>query len=349
MTNINKLYKTQIDSDDYTIDIDKYTVVTAKLIDFNNNPVSNTNVTITCDKGKFYNNSHIVQQTLIYTEYDDKIIFSFNEYSPKQTLKVTVKYNESTVELNIDLSMGMNGNNYTLVINPDSIEIIKIDLTPIVDNGVFYIGLDDKIWGGSTDLDELNIGKSNIITGTTNDEGYVKFVYKASEWGFITISANNTTVKLWVTGWRNIETRKNIEYTYNTQNCTKQFSSDPFPTRNIRYDDSIGAVQYELHYQNTSQLDLNPSDTDVLCEFVEGTDYNESKLPNSIFNWNFAEHQYNVWYKSNICFWFRTTGELCVRGYRENNSTHVVSIPANSTSIWLTHEKRYMPNGRVDI
>jgi hypothetical protein len=156
-------------------------------------------------------------------------------------------------------------------------------------------------------------------------------------------------VKLWVTGWRNVETRKNIEYKYNTQKCTKQFSSDPFPTRNIRYDDSIGAVQYELHYQNTSQLDLNPSDTDILCEFVEGTDDNKSNLPNSIFNWNFAEHQYSVWYKSSICFWFRATGELCVRGYRENNTSHIVSIPANSTSIWLTHEKRYMPNGRVDI
>ena len=139
MTNINKLYKTQIDSDDYTIDIDKYTVVTAKLIDFNNNPVSNTNVTITCDKGKFYNNSHIVQQTLIYTEYDDKIIFSFNEYSPKQTLKVT--FNNKTTTYNysdekegyyINITTPSKPGNYTLTYTYYNQKNQKMDTNNIV-------------------------------------------------------------------------------------------------------------------------------------------------------------------------------------------------------------------------
>lgn len=343
VTIANKLYKTQIDANNYTINIDDYTIVTVKLIDFNNNPVANTNVTISCDKGEFYNNSKVVQQTLDYMYRTNKIIFSINQYSTKQTLKITLKHINTGQIYNIthDLIQNTDGGDIVFDINDvDSFEITKIDLTPVVDNGVLYTGLDDKIWGGSTDLNKLNLNKVNTITGITNNDGYVKFVYNASEWGPITLNANNTNIKLWVNGWREIELRQDIEYSIIP---TEFQNNNPFSNIRIRYNNNINVVQLFINYHNTNAYSFPNNSAVIWFNLYTNNDKEESKIPHYLFNNNI--YKYHKSSEPSVLYYTAIDPiRVVFRANNDYNDTSVTKITAK-TGITFFFEQSYNYSG----
>lgn len=52
-------------------------------------------------------------------------------------------------------------------------------------------------------------------TGTTNSSGQFTLTYKASEWGLVTFSANNTYTQIRVTGWKTYMSDSNYTVRYN--------------------------------------------------------------------------------------------------------------------------------------
>lgn len=58
--------------------------------------------------------------------------------------------------------------------------------------------------GTFTQLNGSNITAAASVTGTTNASGTFTLTYKCSEWGLITFSANNTSMQIRVTGWKEV-------------------------------------------------------------------------------------------------------------------------------------------------
>ena len=188
----SKLYKTQIDCSTYEPQIDSDdTEITITLLDFNNEPVSNEEVTVTCSGGLFW----YVKRNQI-----DRDAF------PEEVSTVTMRTNN---------------------------------------NGQFILG------------------------------------YWANEWGFINIQANNTNIKLYVSGWREIELRKDIEYGI----APNEFiNNNPFQQVIMRYDDSIHKMNTSRYYKRTQEHSLPYNQATTWLYFYTTDDNADSKLPSHILN-----------------------------------------------------------------
>ena len=58
--------------------------------------------------------------------------------------------------------------------------------------------------GTFTQLNGSNITAAASVTGTTNASGTFTLTYKCSEWGLITFTANQTSMQIRVTGWKEV-------------------------------------------------------------------------------------------------------------------------------------------------
>lgn len=74
-----------------------------------------------------------------------------------------------------------------------------------------------------------NVSELSSVSMNTGSNGIAKFTYQASEWGFITITANNNTVNLFVTGWR--------------QNIPDEFEFESEPT----FDDTDALINTQYY------------------------------------------------------------------------------------------------------
>ncbi len=261
MVTLSKVYKTQIDSTTYEPAIDSDdNEITIKLLDFNNEPVKNEKVVVTCDKGKF------------------------------------IQYRRNS-----------------------SVTKIK--------NG------------------------SSSYTGTTGSNGEFYLKYEASEWGFVNIVANNMNVKLFVTGWRTISTFNSNNYVCTYTTYGNQNYADPFPRKEIKYDDSIGVVVFSLVYDgkwaqinssvtsSSGWYNFSSIDRIVLATFKDNSVVSSSTIPNYIFNFDNGEALYQHWYRGDILAWIDYDGSISVRAYNELSSTHNTILVG--TEIGLRIEKTY--------
>lgn len=394
MATINKLYKTQIDCSKYNVGIDtEDTIVTVKLIDFNNQPVTNTNVTITCDKGLFTqvvdenatfatqpntssNLSVKIDQSFIvsFTKDSDGDRFSYSLNNPHHnqslTGTITTKDNNNgqinTTPLNLAVSDGalsyVNGQyihtpwyEFSIGISDATILNFSLSLQPYEDNntGVFYKGYNYQTMG------EI-INPTTSYTGTTDNNGMIRLLYKATDWGFATLQANNSNIKMRISGWRNAPARLGFEYTttHEINQIVMQGSpyyTDPFPFRNIKYDDSIGVAIFFLGYQSkwaaNSNEDttsggyykFNQSGVTTLASFLKNSTNSDSRLPDYIF----PSYKLNHWYRPDILFYITDAGAINIRAYNELGETVAPSNTYSTGILWIRDERVYVKSENI--
>lgn len=257
---ITKLYKIQIDCSTYEPQIDSDdTEITITLLDFNNEPVSNEEVTVTCSGGLFW--------------------------------------------------------------------YVKRSQT---DQNAF--------------LEEVS-----TVTIRTNDNGQFILGYWANEWGFINIQANNTNIKLYVTGWKEISLRLGIEYDYwskTTTNGDREFKGsttsgaiNPCKNTSMKYDDSIGVIQYSFGYNNNWNTNLQHNEDNYPIKIFTDAENANSKIPSHLLTTLPRPFGYR-WYRPDVVYFIKTNGELDIFPYNESSSSHIVS-PAPADDETINIERMY--------
>ena len=343
MVTIDYLYKVQIDCSTYEPQIDSDNIVRVTLLDFNNNPVINTEVIVDCDKGGFYDNSNytsIVKQEVTTTKNSNSIVFNFNGFSVNQGMVITVtdtNNNITNVNINKISQLTVSGNTATLTITGVN-SVDKVEVIPLIENNILYTGY-------NRDVSELSLETSSFLVGVTNNEGYVDFLYEANEWGFVNILAGNNNVNLYVTGFRKVPLVQGTNY----QKVNTSYSDDPFKNYKVLwYDDSIGIAKIKLQYyanfkNGSSASTFSNSSSEAVAKLIfnsqPSTDSNTTSLTtNSSSNLkgdlvptvSIRRH----WYRPDFVIYLTSSVQIVIRTDTTNGQ------PSNGA--WVPLEWRYL-------
>lgn len=317
----NKLYKTKIDAESYNMTIDNNYIITVTLLDFNNQPIANENVTITCDKGDFYQGNY---NTVYKQEYLGATIGSnffelhFNKLIENQDINFTLIYNGNETSATLRVSSDIEDGNVHIPYSSinDNLSIKNVSLSSITRDNILYTGVN-------------SISKTKSFTTTTKSNGTADVFYNANDWGFATISVNNNNVNTYISGWRAIELRKDIEYTINTSTFG---NANPFENITIKYDNSINIMDFNIAYKSSTAYAFPKTSATIWLYFVTSDDNSNSKLLPYLIN---GDVQYNKAVLPSIVYYIASNPlRLNFRFVNDYSDSDTYSITANTGTVF---------------